>query len=1092
MPSDVLSSNFDLLNIGTSNRRSRSIFTRREASEQLLAASKENQGTRGPLAAITRRRAATKGAASQTEEARAMTAPALALARADASEAPSGQATSGKRLLRTKSANGTRRFPLGGRAQALLEGHGRASSSSALLTIQQQQQASEDAQSYSRPRSPSSRLSIGKKRKRQLPTAQMQTRSGSNGSSTTKTSSMTHRGKAPSSQISLASSVGASPSDSDSSLSSVTSRRASKTSLALGQGFGEMIIDSKSHSPQASPVGRRKASATGLRRAASTRKSSREQQEAAVESDGDDEDIGFIDHPSPGKDRDRHDRAFLAEATSAQLERMHKPALVSLANSVPIDTAGLTKAQIIQALVEMRALASQGSATAHRTSLVRNKSSAGSSRKASGAPVSARSNSADYTDESEDELRRGVNYERGNEGGGEETEAEPTVYDVVKRRRRPGRQAPAVTNRQKSPMRRGGRQTGQPVFVDLAGGRDGSKGRDQALVPSPIVNRLRKQRSLLHFASPVRGRNRARLDRRQPLAAPVREYSPLKPQPRRTRSKALPEDPANPAQTSEDVDMVDEDWVDDVVFAVGPSRRNAGGRQRRAKLHAKKALAEQSDSEMDVAGSEGPATDEENDEAASQASGRSLEERAITPQGGAHSAADDGDAESEVDDSEDADETATQVSVPRDAEDEYVDSDATDTPDGPGRRNGRQASPASPLKIRRLRNGKLRVSSSTLNEASPPPASAVDAEQQVESQLASQPLIRTGGHQLRRSKGSRNTSGSTARATQDEIKANLATPKLGSSNDAAKTAEGEQVDELNGLDLEGLNLTDKEIPARQLSKTSKIGSGGFKDVFVGIWKVGKRRNKVAIADIREKLTEMDIKELSLLRDLKHENIVRFIGVSVPEDTARSGIPCMIVSELCSNGDLWDYIRTVKPPSTLDVFRMLLETARGLEYLHMHSIVHRDVKSSNVLVTKTRACKINDFGLARVKKSQRSKMHSVVGTVNWQASELWCAMPQYNEKVDVWSTAMTFWEVLQWHEDYQSYPFEGMNEFMIYEEVGKKGMRPRLDHIVERYGEGIAKLLSRMWEADPRKRPTMDMVCADLEHLIETTKMELGI
>lgn len=218
----------------------------------------------------------------------------------------------------------------------------------------------------------------------------------------------------------------------------------------------------------------------------------------------------------------------------------------------------------------------------------------------------------------------------------------------------------------------------------------------------------------------------------------------------------------------------------------------------------------------------------------------------------------------------------------------------------------------------------------------------------------------------------------------------------------------------------------------------------------------------------------------------------FIGVSIPDDTARTGIPCMIVSELCSNGDLWDYVRNVKPPSNLDIFRMLLETARGLEYLHMHSIVHRDVKSSNVLVTRSRSCKINDFGLARVKKSQRSKMHSVVGTVNWQAVELWCAAPQYNEKVDVWSAAMTFWETLQWHEEYKAYPFEGMNEFMIYEEVGKKGMRPNTDKIAGLFGEEIVRLLHKMWDTDPRKRPTMDMVCRELEHLIETKKLEAGI
>lgn len=104
---------------------------------------------------------------------------------------------------------------------------------------------------------------------------------------------------------------------------------------------------------------------------------------------------------------------------------------------------------------------------------------------------------------------------------------------------------------------------------------------------------------------------------------------------------------------------------------------------------------------------------------------------------------------------------------------------------------------------------------------------------------------------------------------------------------------------------------------------------------------------------------------------------------------------------------------------------MLDIAYGLEYLHTRkpSIIHRDCKSSNILITSRCTAKIADFGLAKVKQSTRSMVRSVVGTVNWQAPELWHAHPKYNHKADVFSCAMVFWEMLQWHLPIKRFPWE---------------------------------------------------------------------
>jgi mitogen-activated protein kinase kinase kinase 13 len=248
---------------------------------------------------------------------------------------------------------------------------------------------------------------------------------------------------------------------------------------------------------------------------------------------------------------------------------------------------------------------------------------------------------------------------------------------------------------------------------------------------------------------------------------------------------------------------------------------------------------------------------------------------------------------------------------------------------------------------------------------------------------------------------------------------------------------------------------------------------------------------------------VDIKELKLLRNFDHPNIVRFLGVSIPQDTKTS--PVMMISELCSNGDLFDYVRNVPAPSYPKVMKIMHDVASGLMYLHTHkpSIIHRDCKSSNILITYKGSAKIADFGLAKVKQSTRSVVRSLVGTVNWQAPELWQAHPKYDHKVDVFSCGMVFWEILTWHWREKKYPWEGMNEHAIYEAVGTKRqrcvprpsrgydqfidfvdfIRPSVSGLRKQWSPEIVELMECMWAQDPHDRPTMTQVVEELETMM---------
>lgn len=188
---------------------------------------------------------------------------------------------------------------------------------------------------------------------------------------------------------------------------------------------------------------------------------------------------------------------------------------------------------------------------------------------------------------------------------------------------------------------------------------------------------------------------------------------------------------------------------------------------------------------------------------------------------------------------------------------------------------------------------------------------------------------------------------------------------------------------------------------------------------------------------------------------------------------------------------------------------MLDIARGLEYLHLRkpSVIHRDCKSSNILITSKGVAKIADFGLAKVKQSTRSMVRSLVGTVNWQAPELWHAHPKYNHKVDVFACGAVYWEMLQWHLPNKKYPWEGMNEHAIYELVGAKRQRcvsllrhhttlsrvvdrilfvarPSLTGLRKQYCPEIVDLIERMWAQEHQDRPTMSEVVQELERLVK--------
>ncbi|ORE07501.1 kinase-like protein [Rhizopus microsporus var. microsporus] len=276
--------------------------------------------------------------------------------------------------------------------------------------------------------------------------------------------------------------------------------------------------------------------------------------------------------------------------------------------------------------------------------------------------------------------------------------------------------------------------------------------------------------------------------------------------------------------------------------------------------------------------------------------------------------------------------------------------------------------------------------------------------------------------------------------------------------------------EFSVLFLNGETDTGLDIPYKELVIKQKIGSGGFKDCYEGVYKgeavaIGELRitrfNEINLAEIKH--------EINVLKQLRHENVVKFIGVC----THPSHL--CIVTELCSKGDLFDVIRAYPRPSFAQQVMYMYDIALGVAYLHTRrpSIIHRDLKSMNILVSSDDRAKINDFGLARIRPRANALMHTQCGTPNWQAPEFWSVNPSYTEKVDVYACGLIFWEIMTWGTC--GYPYQDYSEHELYEAVKYHDARPPISQLTNIYPRNLLVLIMEMWETNPSLRPSMNHV-----------------
>lgn len=169
---------------------------------------------------------------------------------------------------------------------------------------------------------------------------------------------------------------------------------------------------------------------------------------------------------------------------------------------------------------------------------------------------------------------------------------------------------------------------------------------------------------------------------------------------------------------------------------------------------------------------------------------------------------------------------------------------------------------------------------------------------------------------------------------------------------------------------------------------AKIGQGSFGKVYKGrLW-----GQEVALKVMRtDKMSKSDIEdfemESELLKKLRHPNIVQFLGSCTSE-----GSLC-IITEYLHGGSLEDLLErnldARKQMSLRTILQYALQICKGLNWLHHKGVIHRDLKTANVIMDRNNVCKIADFGLAHSKKGDPSRtgFYGMAGTPCYMAPEV---------------------------------------------------------------------------------------------------------
>jgi len=266
-------------------------------------------------------------------------------------------------------------------------------------------------------------------------------------------------------------------------------------------------------------------------------------------------------------------------------------------------------------------------------------------------------------------------------------------------------------------------------------------------------------------------------------------------------------------------------------------------------------------------------------------------------------------------------------------------------------------------------------------------------------------------------------------------------------------------EQLAELSLEESRNEGTKVSPKDFYLEKRCGSGAFGSVYKAQWP--DKGIVVAVKRMpRDKhySKEMTKNELETLRKLRHTNITSYHGCCFTKDED------WIVMEFCEIGSIENIMDTLGETIAERYIAIIIKAIlQALDYLHNDAkVLHRDLKSANILLTPDCDVKIADFGVSR--ELQRQLTFNAYGTPHWMAPEIWSEQG-YTYPADIWSLGITAYEMAEGDP-----PNSDLGPLFLYLKIKKEGP-PRLPENTEYYTKEFRDFIRKCLTIDPSKRPT---------------------